>query len=121
MVEAASHDVLELVAVVGDAAAAAAERERRPHDRRESDLFLHLPRFVEGVRDAGSRSREPDVVHRVPEQLAILGHVDGFARRRDELDAVLLEHALAHEVERAVQRRLAAHRRQQARSAFPSR
>ena len=46
-------------------------------------------------------------------QLAVLGHVDGFARRRDQLDAVLLEHAFAHEVERAVERRLAAHRRQQ--------
>ena len=32
---------------------------------------------------------------------------------RDQLDAELLEHALAHEVERAVERGLAAHRRQQ--------
>ncbi len=55
LVEAAAHDVLELVAVVGDAAAAAAERERRPHDRREADLLLDLPRFLEVVRDTGSR------------------------------------------------------------------
>ena len=108
-----AHDLLELLAVVGDAAAAAAERERRPHDRREPDLFLYLPRFLEVVRDAGTRRREPDVLHRVAKQLAVLGHVDGFARGRDELDAVLLEHAFAHEIERAIERRLPAHRRQQ--------
>ncbi len=31
----------------------------------------------------------------------------------DHLDAVLLEHAFAHQIERSVQRGLAAHRRQQ--------
>ena len=56
---------------------------------------------------------EADLGHRLAEQLAVLGHVDGFARGADHLDAVLLEHALAHQVERAVQRGLAAHGRQQ--------
>src|SRR6185503_677905 len=106
-------DVLELIAVVRDAAAAAAECERRPDDGREPDLFLYLPGLIEVVRDARARRRETDVLHRVTKELAVLGHVDGLARGRDELDTVLLEHALADEVERAVERGLAAHRRQQ--------
>src|SRR3546814_3459776 len=40
--EAALDDLLELLDVVGDAAAAAAEGERRPDDGREPDLRLGL-------------------------------------------------------------------------------
>ena len=65
------------------------------------------------MRHRGARALEPDLAHRVAEQLAVLGHVDGFARGGDQLDAVLREHAFAHQVERGVQRRLAAHRGQQ--------
>jgi hypothetical protein len=57
--------------------------------------------------------REPDVFHCVAKQLAILGHVDGFARGRDQLDSVFLEHALANQVERAIQCGLPTHRGQQ--------
>ena len=61
---------------------------------------------------------EADVFHGVPEELAIFGHVDRFARSRDELDAVFLEHALPHQIEGAVEGRLAAHGRQQRARAF---
>ena len=70
-------------------------------------------RFLHAVRDLRARAFEADLAHRVAEALAVLGHVDRFARCGDQLDAVLLEHALAHQVERAVERGLAAHRRQQ--------
>ena len=56
-----------------------------------------------------------DFFHHLPGNRLDVGgirHVDGLARRGDQLDVVLLEHAFADEVERAVQRRLAAHRRQ---------
>ena len=56
---------------------------------------------------------QADARHRLLELLAVLGLVDRLLRRADQLDAVLVEHALAREVERAVERRLAAHRRQQ--------
>ena len=45
-------DVLEFLAVVGDAAAAAAQRERRPDDRREADLRLNGPGLLERMRGA---------------------------------------------------------------------
>ena len=117
-VEAARDDLLELLAVVRDAAAAAAERERGTDDRREADLGLDRERFLEAVRDARARAVEPDVAHGVAEQFAVLGHVDRFARGGDQFDVVLFEHAFAHEVERAVERRLAAHRGQQRAGAF---
>ena len=70
------------------------------------------------LRDFGLRAFEPDVEHRVAEQLAVLGHADRFARGADQLDAVFFEHAVIGEIERAVERGLAAHRRQQRVGAF---
>src|SRR5690606_24446658 len=55
LVEAARDDLLELLAVVRDTAAASAERERRAPDDREADLLLHLPRFLERMRHTGAR------------------------------------------------------------------
>ena len=51
------HQLDELVPVVGDAAAGAAQRERRAEDGREADVRLHLERLLEVVRDAGARGR----------------------------------------------------------------
>ena len=59
------------------------------------------------------RAFEPDAVHGLAEQLAVLGHVDGLGAGADHLDAELLQHALPLERERGVERRLAAHGRQQ--------
>ena len=111
-VQTARDDLLEFLAVVGDAAAAAAHRERRADHGREADLGLHRERFLKTVSDARARRIQPDVGHRVAELLAVFGHVDRFARRADQFAAELLEHAFAHQVERAVERRLPAHRRQ---------
>ena len=55
---------------------------------------------------------ESDLAHRVTEELAVFGHVDGVTRRTDQLAIELLEHALAHEIERRVERGLTTHRRQ---------
>ena len=111
--EAALDDVLELLAVVGDAAAAAAEGEAGADDGRVTDLGLDLDRLLEGLRDLGLRAFQPDFLHRHAEQLAVLGHADGLALGADQLDAVLLQHAVVGQVERAVQRGLPAHGRQQ--------
>ena len=111
--EAALDDFFEFFDVVGDAATGAAEREARSDDRRIADLGLDLERLLERFRDFGFRTVEADVDHRAAEQLAILGHADRIARRTDQLDAVFFEHAVIGEIERAVERGLAAHRRQQ--------
>ena len=65
------------------------------------------------VRNARARAFESDVGHCAPEELAILRHVDGALRRADHLDVEFLEHTLAHQIERGIERGLAAHGRQQ--------
>ncbi len=82
-------------------------------DGRKPDLRLHRERLFHAVRDARARGLEPDVGHRAAEQFAILRHVDGALRGPDHLDVVFLEHPLAHQIERGVERRLSAHGRQQ--------
>src|SRR5262249_54556220 len=74
---------------------------------------LDLERLVERPRDFGLRTFEADLDHRAAEQLAVLGHADRLARGADQLDVILFQNSTIGEVERAVQRRLAAHRRQQ--------
>ena len=62
---------------------------------------------------AAARHVEADGLHGLLEQLAVLGLVDGLALGADHLHAVFFQHALAVEIERGVQRGLAAHGRQQ--------
>ncbi len=56
-IEPVAHDLLELVAVVGDAAARAAERERRTDDRGKSGDVENRFGFVEALGDAARRRR----------------------------------------------------------------
>ena len=112
-VESAPADLDELIPVVGDAPAAAAEGERRSDDAREPDPALHLQRFLEAVRDRRARRGEPDAVHGTDEPLPVLGLVDGVLAGADQFDAVGGRDAFTDQVQRAVQRSLAAHRWQQ--------
>ena len=112
---------LELLAVVGDAPAAAAEREGGPDHGRETDFRLHRERLFHAVRDARTRRLQSDIGHGAPEQFTIFRHVDGALRGADHLDVEFLEHPLAHQIERGVERGLAAHGRQQRARAAPFR
>ena len=69
-------------------------------------------RLVERAREPAHRNVEPDFAHRVFEQQAVFGDLDGLDRRANQLDVVLLEDAGVGEVHRQVQRRLPADRRQ---------
>ena len=55
----------------------------------------------------------PMLGHRDLEFFAIFRLVDGFLRRADHLDAVFFQHTVLGQIERAVERGLAAHGRQQ--------
>ncbi len=112
-IQSALADGDELFLVVGDAAAGAAQRERGPDDGRIPDHGLHLQRLFQAVRDGRTRAGQPDPGHRLLEFLAVLGLVDGFPGRADQFHVVLFQHAMLGEVQRAVQRGLPAHRRQQ--------
>ena len=108
------HHLDELVLVVGDAAAGAAERERRPQHRGEAD---RRP----ARRSACSRlCAMPERAE--PRPMRVIAALNfsrssalsiAFFGRADQLDVELGEHAFAREVERAVERGLPAHRRQQ--------
>ena len=66
-----------------------------------------------GVSKPRAGRLEPDFVHRLAEQLAVLGLVDDLGASADHLHAELLEHAGPVEAERGVERGLAPHGGQQ--------
>ena len=125
--EARPADVFVFLHVVGNAAACAAEREGRADDGGQADhvdgvhrrleagdpvIAFRLARLGGQLRrgdDRCSRVLEADPVHRFAEQLAVFSHFDGFGLGADQLDAVFLEDARMMQVQRAIQRRLAAH------------
>jgi hypothetical protein len=95
-VDAALADLLELLRVVGDAAAGAAEREAGPDHHREAVppisavmRFCTVPGLFHRVRDAALGRAEPDLRHRVLELQAVLGLLDRVLVGADHLDAVL--------------------------------
>ena len=112
-VEPALDDRLELLDVVGDAAARAAERERRADDQRQADVVEHLAGLVHVVDDAAARDLQADLDHQVFEDLAVLAAEDGVAVGADHLHAVLREDALVEAGHAGVQAGLPAERRQQ--------
>ena len=68
---------------------------------------------VRGVGEPRARGVEADLGHGLAEQVPVLGLVDGLGGRADHLDVELLQHAHLLERERAIERRLAAHRGEQ--------
>jgi len=102
------HQRAELVLAVGEAAAGAAERERRAQHDRIADLFRRLNALVDRVCDQGRQHRLPELLAELLEQLAVLGALDRARRRAEQLDLALAQHALFLELHREVQPRLAA-------------
>ena len=92
--EAARDDGAQLLDVVGDAAARAAEGEGRADDERIADLRGELLRVVDrrGVRRL--RHLDADRRHALLEELPVLGGLDGLVVRADQLHAVALERAV---------------------------
>ena len=105
-------DLDEFRLVVGDAAAGAAERERRPDDGRQPDIVERFERLDQRLDLMRARRRQPDLGHRLAEQLAVFGLVDRVGGGADHLDAEFFQHAHAAQRQRGVERGLAAHGRQ---------
>jgi hypothetical protein len=57
---------------------------------------LHRPGLVHAVGDAGARGAQTDLGHGVLELQAVFGLVDGFGLGADQLDLVLVQHAVRH-------------------------
>ena len=95
-VEAVLDHFLELVPIVRDAAAGAAERVGRPDDEREfPDVPGDLQRLLERVRHAAGRHVEANPDHGVLEKLAVLTALDRLGVGPDHLDVQALEHTAA--------------------------
>ena len=106
-------DRLQFLAVVGDAAAGAAQGKGRPDDERETaDLGRDALGVSERARDAGARHVQPDSDHRFLEELAILALGDREGVGADQLHVVPNERAVAVQLHRRVERGLPAHRRE---------
>ena len=112
-IEAAGEDLHQLFAVVGDAAARAAEREAGADEDREADLAGEVEAVAQVVDQRGLRNFEADADHRVFEEQAVFGLLDGFKLGADELDVVAIENAGVGQIDGEVERRLAADGRQQ--------
>ena len=111
--EPAPRDLLELLEVVGDPAAHAAEGVGRPDDRGQPDLGEERPRLVHRVDGAGPRLAKPEALDERPERLTVLGPADDLAVGTDHLDAHRLEGAVVVQGACAVERGLPAEGRQE--------
>ena len=108
----ARNDLQELVHVVGNAAASAAQRKARTDHRRETDGLLNSKCFFERMSSTRARAFKTDFGHQLLEAFAVFGFVDGFRSGADQFNAPAAEDAVVNEIHCAVERRLAAHRRQ---------
>ena len=72
-----------------------------------------LAGLLDRGREAALRDLEPDAGHRLLEELAVLAHLDRPAARADEADAEPVEDAALRELDREVERGLAADRGQE--------
>ena len=102
----------QFFAVVSNAAAGAAERERWADDDRESDLAGELEAVFQIVDQRRFRHVEADPLHRIFEEKTVFGLLDGVELRANELHVVLFEDAGVGELDGEIQRGLSADRGQ---------
>jgi len=113
-IHAAPGNLLELVAVVGDAAAGAAEREGGADDERKTaNLFRHGAGFIHVMRRAGNRDIQANGEHQLFEGFAVFAFVDGLGLGADHFHAILFENAGAVQGHGKIERGLAAERGEQ--------
>ena len=106
--ESARGDRLELLHVVGEAAAGAAHCVGGANDDGEAYRLDEIHGFGEGIGYAGARRVDAERGHRLLEDLAVLAALDGVEVDADDLDAVLVEDACPVERHGHVQTSLAA-------------
>ncbi len=111
-VQTAFADFFELFTVVSDTAAGATHSKGRTNNAREAHVSGNRQRFFHSVRDTGTRGVETNFLHRDIEATTVFGFINGVGGGTNHGDAELFEHALPLQLQRAVQRRLAAHGRQ---------
>ena len=109
-VKPAPDQILELIAVVGDAAARAAKGEGGTDDGRQADLLQKGPGVFQAGDGGGIRLLQTDAIDDAPEFLPVLGLVNHIAGGTDHLDAGFRERPLIKECTGAIQGGLPAER-----------
>src|SRR5262249_33038071 len=94
-VEATGDEEVELLDVVGDAAAGATEGETGAEHAGQADGVADLLGLGEGAGDAAFGDGDADLEHGLLELLAVLGLVDDLGGGADHLDVELREDAVA--------------------------
>ena len=107
-IEAAGEDFQQLFAVVGDAAAGAAEGEAGADDDRETNFSGEFEAVFQIVDQRGFRDVEADLLHGVFEEEAVFGFLDGFDVGADQLDVVFVENAAVGKFDGEIERGLSA-------------
>ena len=103
---------VELLAVVGDAAAGAAQGEAGPQDAGQADLVADAAGLVEAVGQAAPGALQADLLHALLEEVAVLGLADRLGGGADEPAAVPLQGPALVQGQADVQAGLAAEGRQ---------
>src|SRR5215218_9186748 len=112
-VEAVEDGATELAVVTGYGAALAAQGEAGADDEGEADPRGQLFGFGDVAYCAARGNLEPDALHRLPEEPAVLGLADGFGGGSEKLDAVIVEDAGLVQLDSEVQGGLATEGRKQ--------
>ena len=112
--QAAFAEGAELLGVVGDAPAAAAQGEGRPDDAGvAADDLAHPLRLLQGVSDAGGTHRHADPLHRLLKEQPVFRLADRLQVGADQLHPVLFQGAVFSQGYRQVESGLTSHRGQQ--------
>ena len=97
-----AHVALEVALLMDDFHGTAAEDIRWPHDQRIADFRCQAQGIFFGARSAVRRLAQAQLMQQFLETLAVFGSIDHVWRRADD------RHAIGFEIERQLQRRLAA-------------
>ncbi len=111
-VQAPAQDGLELLDVVGDAAAGAAQGEAGAQDGGKARAGQDLPALLQAVGEAAPAGLQAQLVHQRLEAGPVLALLDGLHLGADEPRAEPLQQPRPVGLQGQVQRRLAAHRGQ---------
>ena len=107
------HDLAQLLLVVGDAAARAAEREARAKHAGVAHLAGELDGVFDGVRITAARAFQTYFFHGLSEQLAVFAALDGCQIAANHFNAIAIKHARFRQLNGRIQARLTTKGRQQ--------
>ena len=94
LVQPATNERIEVVAVVGHRRSGSAHREAGAHDARQTDRIKHAPGMFDVANRLAAAHFQPNTLHRHFELFAFFGLGDYVGLGADHLDAKLFEHAV---------------------------